>query len=75
MNADEPVVSVIGLKPAMIAMPYCVWVSEGAIYQLSWPSEIVKRHIKIDMGSPKFFRVLLRAMKGNIRRNQEVNHG
>lgn len=72
---NGPVVSVIGLKPAMIAMPHCVWVSDRAIYQLSWPSEILKYHIKIDMGSPKFFRVLLRAMKGNIRRNQEVNHG
>lgn len=74
----EPVLTVVGLKPAMIAMPHPVWVSENAIYQ-RWASENAfgqqylfkdPRSIKIDIGSPKFFKVLLRAMKGEIRRSQ-----
>lgn len=64
----EPVLAVVGLKPAMIAMPHPVWVSENAIYQRHFFKE--PKSIKIDIGSPKFFRVLTRAMKGNIRRSQ-----
>lgn len=70
---DGPVISVVGLKPRMIAMPHPVLVTEDSIYQRSFNGER-KLSVKIDMGSPKFFRVLLRAMKGNIRRGQIVEH-